>query len=166
MTTGSLFYVSKKSKVRVILITKDEFQKIIENTFRDEDREKNLSAGTGIQISGLKIKYDMTRPSMNRIVDITREDGTPIDGKQTLRIAFNGRAVKLKGSEFIEFDNPKFRGEKLEIQVYELLAEHLRKHNGIFKIMMNKRIVNINGGDVIAQDARAWEETDEEQSDG
>ncbi len=146
VTTTTLANVSRKCKLWTLEIPKSDLKSILENTFKD-------NSDSGVQVSGLKIKYDMTRPEGDRIVDIIRGDGTAISDDEVLFIAINGRATKLQQEEFGAFDDPKYNVVIIEVQISDTMAEYLHKNNGEFKIELNNRIENINMENVVTDNS-------------
>ncbi|WP_028986936.1 5'-nucleotidase C-terminal domain-containing protein [Thermicanus aegyptius] len=62
--------------------------------------------GKGIQISGLTFKYDPARPSLDRVVEMKKADGTPIDPAKTYRVGTNN-FVGTGGDLFQIFKDPE-----------------------------------------------------------
>jgi len=60
-------------------MTKAQLKTILEQDLKDD--------GTGLEISGITVKYNPKSPSMNRVIDITRADGTPISDTEKLKVA-------------------------------------------------------------------------------
>lgn len=69
-----------------------------------------------MQTSGLKVKYDSSKPEYSRIVEITLEDGTPLEMDKTYTVATNDF---LSGGQ----DGFKTLGEVEWVNTYELVRD-------------------------------------------
>ncbi|MFX0561243.1 5'-nucleotidase C-terminal domain-containing protein [Tepidibacillus infernus] len=71
-----------------------------------------------MQISGLKVKYDSTKPEYQRVTEITLEDGTPVEMDKTYTVATNDF---LSGGQ----DGFKTLAEVTWTNTYELVRDAL-----------------------------------------
>lgn len=76
--------------------------------------------GKGIQVSGLTFKYDMKKPSMNRVYDMKMSNGTPIEMDKVYTVATNN-FMATGGDGFKEFTDPSVA--KTYTDTYKLLRD-------------------------------------------
>jgi 2',3'-cyclic-nucleotide 2'-phosphodiesterase/3'-nucleotidase len=122
--------------ISIVTMTKAEVKTVLEQAFMD--------GGKGIQIAGFKVKFDPARPSMKRVVEITREDGTKISEGEVLKVATND-FMATGGDGFTGFldANKKDRSLNTHILVRDVLLADVRA-NGKITATMNKRIENVS----------------------
>lgn len=103
LTLGSIYYIMPFDNTACTFnLTKSQLKAILEQGLNSADSEKNLNAGMGIQVAGIKISYDSSKPSFNRITDLTREDGTKISDTEILKVSTNN-FLAGGGDGFTEF---------------------------------------------------------------
>ncbi len=69
--------------------------------------EKGLEGGTpGIQVSGLVVVYDPSRPVGSRVVSLRLEDGEPVLGDTTYSVAVTDHLATGSGDGFTTFGRP------------------------------------------------------------
>ncbi|SNX53306.1 5'-nucleotidase C-terminal domain-containing protein [Thermoanaerobacterium sp. RBIITD] len=71
--------------------------------------------GKGIQVAGLKFKYDPSKPSMQRVFDMKKSDGTPIDMNAKYLVATNN-FMGAGGDGFKEFVDPDVQKTYIDTQ--------------------------------------------------
>jgi 5''-nucleotidase/2'',3''-cyclic phosphodiesterase and related esterases len=102
ITVGTIYTLMPfDNELCVLSMTKAQVKVVLEQAFMD--------GGKGIQLSGLKIKYDSTKPSGSRVLDFTRADGTPIGDNETLKVATNDFMATggdgFAGFKAVSYDN-------------------------------------------------------------
>lgn len=138
ITVGTIFYLMPFDNTIVkIQMTKEQLKAALEQAFID--------GGKGIQISGLKVKYNLSRPSGDRIVDISREDGRVISNTEKLVVATND-FMATGGDGFSALKDAGGADPKNNtfILVRDALIEAVR-NTGKIETLMNKRIINVKG---------------------
>jgi 2',3'-cyclic-nucleotide 2'-phosphodiesterase (5'-nucleotidase family) len=84
VTWGELFNVQPFGNDLVTMtLSGTQIQELLESQWVDPSREKIL------QISGLKVVFDMSKPVEERVVSMTKEDGTPIDPAAEYTVTVN-----------------------------------------------------------------------------
>ncbi|MBH8599366.1 5'-nucleotidase C-terminal domain-containing protein [Thermoactinomyces sp. CICC 10523] len=81
-------------------LTGEQIKQLLNQQFQDPDRVHML------QISGLKYRWDPSRPADDRIVSMTGADGTPIDLNQTYTVTTNN-FLASGGDRFTVFTGGK-----------------------------------------------------------
>jgi 2',3'-cyclic-nucleotide 2'-phosphodiesterase/3'-nucleotidase len=153
--TYTFHYVTYKSKVATITINKSELKSILEDAFKDADVEKKIGRGPGVEVAGIRIKYDMSRPNLDRIVDITREDGSEIDDGESLKVAVNNLIYQAR----VGFPELKQHDSQLtDIPVWKCLEENFRR-NGAIITDTASRLENV--GQLIDKAADVEQDEDE-----
>lgn len=71
--------------------------------------------GKGIQVAGLTFKYDPSKPSMKRVFDMKKSDGTPIDMNAKYLVATNS-FMGTGGDGFTEFTDPEVQKTYIDTQ--------------------------------------------------
>lgn len=135
ITVGTIFsYMPFDNYIYLLNMNKAQIKTVLEQAFADN--------GKGIQLSGLKVKYDYTKPSGSRVVSITREDGTPISDTEILKVATND-FMASGGDGFAGFIDAggKDPASDTHILVRDALLDDVRANKGI-KTNLNSRIVN------------------------
>lgn len=86
-----------------------------------------MDGGMGLQIAGFTCKYDPNAPSMNRVFDLKKSDGTPIDPDKLYTVATN-EFVGTGGDKFAVFTEPSVAAtyEDTHIVLRDALTEHTR----------------------------------------
>ncbi|SFD40150.1 bifunctional metallophosphatase/5'-nucleotidase [Clostridium uliginosum] len=80
ITTGTMWkFMPFDNTIYKFSMTKAQLKEALEQAVADK--------GKGLQVSGIKFTYDSNLQSGNRIIDITREDGTTISETETLSVA-------------------------------------------------------------------------------
>ncbi|MCX7694642.1 MAG: 5'-nucleotidase C-terminal domain-containing protein [Caloramator sp.] len=136
ITVGTIFYLMPFDNTLIKLeMTKTQLKAVLEQAFMDN--------GKGIQVSGLKVKYDPTRPSGDRVVDIVREDGKAIADAEKLVVVTND-FMATGGDGFTAFLSAGGADPKNNtfILVRDALIEAV-KETGKIETSMNNRIANI-----------------------
>ncbi|MEO6867090.1 MAG: bifunctional UDP-sugar hydrolase/5'-nucleotidase, partial [Gaiellales bacterium] len=81
---GTLFGVQPfANHVMRLEMTGAEVRELLEQQFPEGGNGRQL------QIAGLKVHLDLTKPSGQKVVSVTLADGTPLDPKKTYKIAAN-----------------------------------------------------------------------------
>ncbi|MCX7951049.1 MAG: 5'-nucleotidase C-terminal domain-containing protein, partial [Clostridiales bacterium] len=138
ITVGTIFYLMPFDNTLVKLqMTKAQLKEVLEQAFMDN--------GKGIQVSGLKVRYNPTRPSGNRVVDIVREDGKAIADTEKLVVVTND-FMATGGDGFTAFLSAGGADPKNNtfILVRDALIEAV-KETGKIETTMNNRIANVKG---------------------
>jgi 2',3'-cyclic-nucleotide 2'-phosphodiesterase / 3'-nucleotidase / 5'-nucleotidase len=82
ITTGTIYYLMPfDNEICTLDMTKAQIKVVLEQAVAD--------GGKGIQLSGLKVKYDSGRKSMDRVIDIKRANGNEISDTEKLKVATN-----------------------------------------------------------------------------
>lgn len=82
ITVGEMYQLMPFDNTLVTLkMTGAQIQMVLEQAVQD--------GGKGIQLAGLSFKYDPTKPTMQRIVEMKKSDGTGLDLQQTYTVATN-----------------------------------------------------------------------------
>lgn len=71
--------------------------------------------GKGIQVAGLTFKYDPSKPSMQRVFDMKKSDGTPVDMNAKYLVATNN-FMGTGGDGFKEFTDPDVQKSYIDTQ--------------------------------------------------
>lgn len=135
ITVGTIFtFMPFDNEICTFEMTKAEIKTVLEQAFADD--------GKGIQLSGIKVKYDMGKPSLSRVIDITREDGSAISDTEKLKVATNdfmaGGGDGFAGFVDVNTKNPYIN---THILVRDALIEDIRANKTI-NTSMNSRITN------------------------
>lgn len=133
ITVGTIFYLMPfDNVVTTVKMNKAQLTKVFEEAFADN--------GVGVQMSGLKVSYDSTKPSGNRVIDIKKTDGTSISDKETLKVATND-FMATGGDGFVVFNEPSVKEtyNDTHILVRDSLIENIKANKGIIA-SMDKRI--------------------------
>ena len=119
--------------VVTVNMNKAQLTKVFEQAVADK--------GMGIQSSGLKVTYDMSKPSGSRVVSITREDGKAISDSETLKVATND-FVGQGGDGFVVFKDAAVKAtyNDTHILVRDALIENVRANKGIVTTMDNRLV--------------------------
>lgn len=135
ITVGTIFSVMPfDNEINVVTVNKAQLKAVLEQAVMD--------GGKGIQISGIKFTYDMTKPALSRITSITREDGTAISDTETLKLA--GPDFVLTGGDgFTAFTDPAVKATLTNphILVRDAFIENVRANGGI-KAALGSRITS------------------------
>jgi 2',3'-cyclic-nucleotide 2'-phosphodiesterase / 3'-nucleotidase / 5'-nucleotidase len=143
ITVGTVFTIMPfDNTICVFTLTKAQLMGILEQAFNDEDKAKNLTVGKGIQVSGIKVIYDSSLPSLSRVVDITHGGGSPIAATDVLKVATNN-FLATGGDGFLDF--AKYTYVDTNVLVRDAMLEDVR-HNGRIAAVMDKRIQNAGKG--------------------
>ena len=82
ITTGTIYYLMPfDNEICTLDMTKAQIKVVLEQAVAD--------GGKGVQLSGLKVKYDSGRKSMDRVIDIKRANGNSISDTEKLKVATN-----------------------------------------------------------------------------
>ncbi|ADQ46760.1 5'-Nucleotidase domain-containing protein [Caldicellulosiruptor kronotskyensis 2002] len=113
ITLGDIYQLMPFDNTIVILKMKgSQIKTILEEAVQDN--------GKGIQVSGLTFKYDMKKPSMNRVYDMKMSNGTPIEMDKVYTVATNN-FMATGGDGFKEFTDPSVA--KTYTDTYKLLRD-------------------------------------------
>ncbi len=96
-----------------------------------------------LQLSGLKVKYDVSKPEYSRVVDIKLADGSPLNMEQTYRVAVNNFLAE-GGDNFTTFSEVEFRETYQKVR--ETVIDYLRSQDEI-EPGVDDRIVEVNAED-------------------
>ncbi|WDC84837.1 5'-nucleotidase C-terminal domain-containing protein [Caloramator sp. mosi_1] len=138
ITVGTIYYLMPFDNTLVKLeMTKAQIKAVLEQAFMDN--------GKGIQVSGLKVKYNPTRPSGDRVVDITRENGKPISDTEKLVVVTND-FMATGGDNFTAFISAGGADPKNNtfVLVRDALIDAV-KETGKIETVMNNRLTNVKG---------------------
>lgn len=120
-------------------MTKAQITEVLEDGLQDN--------GKGIQLSGLKVTYNSNNPTMHRVVNVTRADGTPIGDSEQLLVATND-FMMTGGDKFTGFVNAGgvlpgtvSPANDTHVLVREALMDNVKANNGI-KTTMDVRLKN------------------------
>ncbi|GAA3325284.1 hypothetical protein GCM10020331_056530 [Ectobacillus funiculus] len=84
VTWGELFTIQPfKENLVQLTLTGDQIRHLLNQQWQQQGRVRML------QISGLKYTWDGTRDRGNKVIDIFRTDGTPIDPKAKYTVTVN-----------------------------------------------------------------------------
>lgn len=84
VTWGDLFTIQPFNNDLVSMkLTGEQVKKALNQQFQDPNRVRIL------QISGLTYKWDVSRPASDRVYDLKKADGTPIDSTETYSVTVN-----------------------------------------------------------------------------
>ncbi|ADQ07665.1 5'-Nucleotidase domain protein [Caldicellulosiruptor hydrothermalis 108] len=113
ITLGDIYQLMPFDNTIVILKMKgSQIKTILEEAVQDN--------GKGIQVSGLTFKYDMKKPSMNRVYDMKMSNGTPIEMDKVYTVATNN-FMATGGDGFKGFTDPSVA--KTYTDTYKLLRD-------------------------------------------
>ncbi|WP_411680942.1 5'-nucleotidase C-terminal domain-containing protein [Clostridium thailandense] len=132
ITVGSIFYLMPfDNEVVTVNMNKAQLVKVFEEALSDN--------GKGIQSSGLKATYDMSKPSGSRVTSLTREDGKAISDSETIKVATND-FLGQGGDGFIVFNEPSVKStlNNTHILVRDALIENVKSNKGIVTNMDNR----------------------------
>ncbi|QAT40804.1 5'-nucleotidase C-terminal domain-containing protein [Clostridium sp. JN-9] len=135
ITVGTIYYmIPFDNTVVTVNMNKAQLTKALEQAFAE--------GGKGIQMSGIKVKYDMSKPSGSRVVSLTRSDGTAISDTETLKVATND-FVGTGGDGFAEFIDPAVKSSFTDshVLVRDILIDNVKANSGIITTM-DSRIEN------------------------
>jgi 2',3'-cyclic-nucleotide 2'-phosphodiesterase/3'-nucleotidase len=135
ITVGQIYTLMPfDNEVVTVNMNKAQLTKVFEQAFGD--------GGKGIQVSGLKVSYDSSKPSGSRVTSLTREDGKAISDTETLKVATND-FVGTGGDGFAIFTDPAVKSSYNDshILVRDALIDNVRTNKGIVATM-NQRIVS------------------------
>lgn len=121
-----------------VKMTKAQLKYVLEQAVMDN--------GKGIQISGVKVVYDTTRPSMDRVISITRSYGAPISDTEILKVATND-FLMTGGDGFSGFVKAGGAVNNVPVDnscilVRDALIQDVRANHGI-KADQGKNLVNV-----------------------
>jgi 2',3'-cyclic-nucleotide 2'-phosphodiesterase/3'-nucleotidase len=136
ITVGTIFYLMPfDNVVATVNMNKAQLTKVFEEAFIDN--------GNGIQMSGLKVNYDSTKPSGSRVLDITRADGKAISDKEVLKVATND-FVGTGGDGFSVFNEPSVKEtyNDTHILVRDSLIENIKANKQIVTSMDKRMATN------------------------
>lgn len=134
ITVGTMFYLMPfDNEVVTVNMNKAQLIKVFEQAVADK--------GKGIQSSGLKVSYDMTKPSGSRVISLTREDGRAISDSEIIKVATND-FLGQGGDGFVVFNEPSVKTtlNNTHILVRNALIENVKANKGIVT-NMNGRLV-------------------------
>ncbi|WP_035351551.1 bifunctional 2',3'-cyclic-nucleotide 2'-phosphodiesterase/3'-nucleotidase [Fictibacillus gelatini] len=135
ITWGELFTVQPFGNDLVKMeLTGEQIRKIFNEQWADPTRPRFL------QISGLKVTYDDSRPAGDRIVDITFPDGKPIDPAKTYTITTNN-FLAGGGDSFLTFKEGK--NQVVDIVDLDALVKYV-KAKGEVNPKFEGRITKLN----------------------
>ncbi len=139
ITTGTMYYIMPfDNTICTLHIKKAGLKALLEQAFNDADPANRIIEGKGIQLSGIKVTYDSSRPSFDRILDIMREDGSLITEDEELLLATND-FLAGGGDGFTQFKKYKYADSG--ILVRDAMSDNIKANNGIYT-KLNGRIIN------------------------
>ncbi|SEM90400.1 bifunctional metallophosphatase/5'-nucleotidase [Lihuaxuella thermophila] len=98
VTWGDVFTVQPFNNDLVKMeLTGEQIRRVLNQQFQDPGRIRIL------QISGLQYSYNPDRPAHDRVVDLKKTDGTPIDPTQTYTVTVNS-FLASGGDDFTVFN--------------------------------------------------------------
>lgn len=113
ITVGMMYQLMPFDNTIVTMkMTGAQIKTILEQAVQD--------GGKGIQVAGLSFKYDPTRPSMHRVFDMRKSDGTPIDMNKSYLVATNN-FMGTGGDGFTGFTDPEVK--KSYVDTYKLVRD-------------------------------------------
>ncbi|SNX53513.1 5'-nucleotidase C-terminal domain-containing protein [Thermoanaerobacterium sp. RBIITD] len=108
ITLGTMYTLMPFDNTIVTLsMTGSQIKTVLEQAVQD--------GGKGIQVAGLKFKYDPSKPSMQRVFDMKKSDGTPIDMNTKYLVATNN-FMGTGGDKFDEFKDPAVASSYVDTQ--------------------------------------------------
>lgn len=138
ITVGTIYYLMPfDNEVCWVNMTKAQLKVVLEQAFMD--------GGKGIQFSGIKVTYDYSRPSMDRVINIMRDNGAEIKDGETLKVATND-FMMTGGDGFKGFVDAGGAKNNLPVNdthtlVRDALIDNVRANKGI-NTNMDSRITN------------------------
>lgn len=137
ITVGTMYYIMPfDNTICTLTLTKTQLKAVLEQAVNDADDAKKIAEGKGIQVSGIKFKYDMTRPSFDRITEITKEDGSEIKDSDKLKVA-TSNFLATGGDGFTELS--KYESKDTGIVIRDALLEDVKAKKAIIT-KMNSRL--------------------------
>ncbi|MDV3427951.1 MAG: 5'-nucleotidase C-terminal domain-containing protein, partial [Bacillota bacterium] len=133
ITVGSMWqFMPFDNLIYNVPMNKSQLKAILEQAVMD--------GGKGIQVSGIRFSYDPTRANLDRIYNLTREDGTEIKDSDTITVAAPD-FLATGGDGFTAFKNAggANASNNTFILVRDALIANITKNNGI-KTVMDSRI--------------------------
>lgn len=113
ITVGTIFQLMPFDNTIVTMkMTGAQIKTVLEQAVQD--------GGKGIQVAGLSFKYDLSMPSMQRVFDMKKSDGTPIDMNTSYLVATNN-FIGTGGDGFKGFTDPDVA--KSYIDTYKLVRD-------------------------------------------
>lgn len=108
-----------------------------------EALEEGLSGPCqGIAVSGLKVKFDMSRPVGERIVSVETEDGAPVDPERIYSIATREFLADGCGG----MDAMKRATRRFNMEIFrDMIVDSIRKKS-VLRPMKDARLVNLSEG--------------------
>lgn len=146
ITKGNVFtFMPFDNEINTVKVTGAQLKTMFEEAFADKSYSYNGKDGVGIQISGLKVWYDTTKASPNRVTKIAKSDGTAIDmNDTTTTYTLAGPDFVLTGGDgFVVFNNAAIKSTLSSTHklVRDALMDDITK-NGTIYTTMDNRIIN------------------------
>ena len=139
ITVGEVFSLMPfDNEINYVTMTKQQLKAVLEQAVMD--------GGKGIQVSGIKFTYDMSRPSGDRVTSIVRENGKVITDTEKLKVA--GPDFVLTGGDgFTAFTDAAVKPTlaNTHVLVRDALIENVNKNNKDLTaaIVMDSRLTNV-----------------------
>lgn len=113
ITVGTIYQLMPfDNTIVTIKMTGAQIKTVLEQAVQD--------GGKGIQVAGLSFKYDPSMPSMQRVFDMKKSDGSPIDMNTSYLVATNN-FMGTGGDGFKGFTDPDVA--KSYIDTYKLVRD-------------------------------------------
>ncbi|MDI3477858.1 MAG: 2,3-cyclic-nucleotide 2-phosphodiesterase / 3-nucleotidase / 5-nucleotidase [Thermoanaerobacterium sp.] len=113
ITVGTIYQLMPfDNTIATMKMTGAQIKIVLEQAVQD--------GGKGIQVAGLSFKYDPSMPSMQRVFDMKKSDGTPIDMNASYLVATNN-FMGTGGDGFKGFTDPDVA--KSYIDTYKLVRD-------------------------------------------
>lgn len=138
ITVGQIFSLMPfDNEINYVTMTKQQLKAALEQAVMD--------GGKGLQVSGIKFTYDMSRPSGDRVTSIVREDGKVITDSEKLKVA--GSDFVLSGGDgFTAFADKAVTSTLVNthVLVRDALIEDVNKNSKDLTaaIVMDSRLTN------------------------
>nr|WP_238882257.1 5'-nucleotidase C-terminal domain-containing protein [Clostridium sp. YIM B02551] len=147
ITVGTMWqFMPFDNTVYKLTMNKAGLKSVLEQAVQD--------GGKGIQVSGIKFSYNSSSASGERVVNITREDGSPISDSEALTVAVPD-FLATGGDGFTNFKNlgGTNPANDSHILVREALINWLKQHKAndpSITTSSENRIINVSGEKTIS----------------
>ncbi|AAK78333.1 2',3'-cyclic-nucleotide 2'-phosphodiesterase/3'-nucleotidase [Clostridium acetobutylicum] len=131
--------------IETVTLNKAQLKDILEQAvgnYQDSSYPNTTLGGKGLQVSGIKFTYDPSKSYGNKITSITRENETPINDTETLKLA--GPDFVLTGGDgFLRFNKSDIKSTLADTHklVRDALMDNVKANNTV-NYTMDNRIVN------------------------
>jgi 5'-nucleotidase len=135
----SIFLFPDETRIVTFPLTGARLRELLERSVSDS----GLGRGAFLQVSGLQLAYDPSRPSGQRITSLTRTGGAPIKPTDQLNVAFDVYPACQAGDGYRV---PEAQGACASAasgpRAADLIASHIRQHlGGVVRPPEGERIV-------------------------